>query len=1174
MIRLTLRIVIGCLIAIAIWWVGPLVTIGIYKPLGGVLLRQVLVAVVLLWALWPLLARLWMRMSMSTWRTRSPPKTASKSHDPLSRRLRDLDGYLRQLWLKNLWLRNRAGWRTAWKVRRKAPHLGMYPWFAVIGASGCGKTTMIRRGGVALKGNSDLLGGDGTEEGHTVDCNFWLAGDAIWFDINGEWIEPGSGSSSADLTEWTSWLTGLKKTKRMPALDGVILCVDCDWLGRASAENRKRAADALRARISEMSEILSLKLPIYLALTGLDKIPGATALLSGLDDDVLEQGIGFGFPVSIDKSDENVIHAYLDERMRLLERSLQERVLLLASSVAEPALNADRLRFIENLSRFQRYLSDYLNRSILEASVSQACHLRGVWFGSSVDLLKDATPSMLDADGSEIAEYGARRLSTLWGAVLRQMKQEQGLATMSGSTTGRKRFWNVTRWVLPIGAVAIGVAIVMFGYLLENGNIERVYARFTEAKRLAELESADSKPSTALIDVMAQMRYIEYNVQSASELLVTPYWEHARISAVAHETYRKHLRKMLLPELYNYVGESLTSQVQGAPGDTYETLKIYLMLAHPEHRNADDLIRWMNTQWPQLAKDGYSDEERQEYEGHLRALFTLKGMPATPEDAELVQEARVKAAQIPSVTRVINRIESAGLPSQIEDVSLAKAGGFMAATTLRMRGELSPTDSAIPGWYTRAGYQDVFKPKLESASRAILEEESWVLRDEPLSGNTFEIDKAVEKLADATRSQFLQEYIERWQAFLKDITVRRYSSMDDAAQLASSFIDPQSPLAQLVRFAGRETTLTGNYEGDVDSWIDKQKFNIERDRRAIVGELSGDRARFKLMPEHVVDDYFQAIRRLGTQLTQASTSGNGNGPLSRLFEPVYRQLSLVNGAMISGQVMPGYDAFARLRAQAATQPEPLRGIVLDLVDSGSSADISGSRAIINQDAAGAAHPFCNQGLATRYPLNRSAQEDVGVQDFERLFGPQGVMASYFKEHLASYVDTSTSPWRAKRPDGNRGLVNPDVLRAYEAASRIGAAMLDDQGNLRVSTMVRVIDMDPQIGEIQIDFGSASIRYAHGSVANKRIDWTSHGVDGQLYIRVSVKTVDGRSNVKQFDGPWALFRFFDAGRAEGSEASRRETVYQTMLGSVRLEWQALTTPAPLWSNLLQSFSCPK
>lgn len=1168
-----MRIVVGCLIAAAIWWIGPLLAIGIHRPLGWLLLRQVLVMVVLAWAVWPLLARLWSSLAMSMRRAQpATPKVQLEPLDPLSQRLRDLDTYLRQIWLKN-----RTGWRVRWEARRQAPHRNMYPWFAVIGAAGSGKTTLIRRAGVSLQGSSDLLGRNGTDEGHTVDCNFWQAGDAIWLDTNGHWVEPGSGEGSAAVqpSEWELFLKGIKRTRRVPALDGVIVCIDSGWLIKSSAESRKRAADTMRARLSDMFESLEVRLPVYLAVTGLDKVRGAISFLAGLNDRLLEQGIGFGFPLRTENGRDASAIAQFDEAMQLLERRVQEHVLNMAPNASEPALNVDRLNFVENLSLLRRHLGDFLQRSVADPSVAKACHLRGVWMGSSVDLIDGTSPTILETDSPEISDYGLRRLSSVWGAAMRQMTQEQGLAAMSAPETPRKRIGSVLRWSLCMFVLFSAAAVLVFGYMIERNHLEKVWARFTEGRRLAERQSIESRPAAALIDVMTQMRYVDYNLKSASELVVAPFWEHARVASVAQETYRKHLRKALMPELYNFVSGSLVAQLQGAPGDTYQTLKIYLMLARPAHRDANELIRWMNTQWPKLATEGYNEDDRQEYEGHLRALFTVNGMPSTPEDTPLVQEARAAASQLPSVTRVIDRVKGQGLPSQIEDISLASAGGFMAATTLRMRGDLAPTDAAVPGWYTRAGYQDVFKPRLREAAMAVLEEESWVLRDERLSGNSFEIEKAAEKLSDAARSQFLQEYIKRWQTFLNDVTVRHYSGMDDAAQIASSFIDPQSPLAQLIRFAGRETTLTGNYEGDVDSWIDKQKYNIERGRRAIVGELSGERARFKLLPEHVVEDHFEVVRRLAVQLAQSSSTGTGSNPLARLFEPLYRQLSLVNGAMMAGQILPEYDAFIRLRAEAGRQPEPLRGIVLDLVNSGSSAGIDNSRSIISQKAAGATKVFCNQGLSARYPMARNAQADIGVQDYESLFGPQGSLASHFKEELAAYVDTSSSPWRSKRAEGTQGLVNPDVLRAYESAARIRVATLDEQGNLRISTMIRVVDMDPQIGEVTIDVANTSIRYAHGSAANKRVDWTAKaGAGGQLFVRMTVRTVDGRTDVKQFDGPWALFRFFDTGRREGGDADRRQTIHQTSLGTVRIEWQALTTPGPLWSNLLQSFTCPR
>lgn len=1172
MIRLTLRIMIGCLLAAIFWWIGPLLTIGVYRPLGWLLLRQVLVGLCLIWAFWPVLVRIWARLAMSVRHTRpvsSKPK--EQPLDSLARRLKDLDAYLRQQWLKN-----RSGWRVSWQLKRHAPHRNMHPWFAVIGASSSGKTSMIRRGGLTLKESADLLGKQSVDDSHTLDCNFWHAGDAIWFDINGHWVEPGGGGgASGERSEWEAFLWGLKRIKRSPALDGVLWCIDCDWLLKSSAEGRKRSAEAMRARLAEMADILAIRLPIYIAVTGLDKVPGAISFLGCLDEKLLEQGFGFGFPLKGTNDQEPVFGAMFEEVMQKLERRVQEHVLNMAPGVEESQHNMDRLQFVENLSVLRRHLGDFLLRSVADSSLSQACQLRAIWMGSSVDLIDGVEPSMLDADELNLAEYGLRRLPTLWGAVLGQMSQERGLAASATAATGRGRIWGALRWSFSIGVLLLAVGVLLFGYLLERDHLEQVWARFTEGKRLAERQSADSRPAAALLDVMTQMRYVDDNRKNASELVVTPFWEHSRVANVARETYRKHLRKTLMPELYNYVSGALVAQLQGAPGDTYETLKVYLMLARPERRNADDLVRWMRTQWPKLASEGYTEEDRLEYEGHLRALFASQGLPNTPEDAPLVREARSKAAQLPSVVRVIDRIKNQGLPANIENVSLARAGGFMAATMMRMRGDLAPTDTAIPGWYTRAGYLDAFKPRLRDAAMAVLEEESWVLRDEKLSGNSFEVEKAAEKLSEATRAQFLQEYIKRWQTFLNDVTVRHYSGMDDAAQIASALIDPQSPLAQLIRFTGRETSLTGNYEGDVDSWIDKQKFNIERGRRAIVGELSGERARLKRQPEHVVEDHFDVIRRLATQMNQTAANGQGNSPLTRLFEPLYRQLLLVNGAMMAGQIMPEYDAFARLRAEAGRQPEPMRGIVLDLVNSGSSASIGDARNIISKSAAGASLAFCNQGLSARYPLKRNAKADIGVQDYENLFGPQGALAAHFKEHLVNYVDTSTSPWRSKRAEGDQTLVSPDVLRSYESASRIGAATLDAQGNLRISTMVRVVDMDPQIGEVQLDIGDTNIRYAHGSVINKRVDWNAKsGSNGQLAVRMTVKTVDGRSDVEQFEGPWALFRFFDAGRREGAEADRRETVHQTQLGSVRIEWQALTMPAPLWSNLLQSFSCPR
>ena len=130
--------------------------------------------------------------------------------------------------------------------------------------------------------------------------------------------------------------------------------------------------------------------------------------------------------------------------------------------------------------------------------------------------------------------------------------------------------------------------------------------------------------------------------------------------------------------------------------------------------------------------------------------------------------------------------------------------------------------------------------------------------------------------------------------------------------------------------------------------------------------------------------------------------------------------------------------------------------------------------------------------------------------------------------------------------------------------------MDQSGHLKISAVLRFIEMDPQLAEAQLDIAGQHLHYAHGSTVPVRVDWT--GQSANLSIRLYLRAVDGRNETLHFDGPWALFKFFDAGQQNGGSAERRVTVYQAGIGSVKIEWQAVTLPSPLWSELLNSFRC--
>lgn len=1144
-----LRVFWALLFAALIWWIGPLIAIGVYRPLDWLFLRQCLVAGFLIWGFWPWLVVLWAKLGMGMRQFHAAPSV--NSIDPLTGRLRDLDRQLKVRWLRQ----TRSKWQH-WFGLVFRVHRQSLPWYIVIGPENSGKTSWV----------AQLPTQGAAFQKTDAEVNFWITHTGVWFDTPGRWMA-GKGMSDSDQHTWLQLLQGLRHLRNgRSVVNGVVLCLDIDYLLRESLEERKRLAESIRERLIDTQEKWGLTANIYVALTGLDKVPGANELLLQMDAQQLSRGLGFVLPqAAIDTVvdvDDQWRHAFLEMEARVHTQVLYNA----AHDTAQKG--GGQLPFVEALARLKSPLVDFLQMALSGPDRQLYAELRGVWLGSMVGGARQPDGQEDNGEGST-----PHNLSSLWSPVQKQILLEQYNSGRVKPAVGRQRLIQTMRNALLVGVSAFVSLWLAWGYWAELNHLEDVSAQFTEGKRLAAMQSGQGNDSAApLLDVASQMRYALAQLEGTERFLPTPYFEHSKIEAVAAATYHRHLHKTLMPELHNQVKKILQAQTKNGRGDVYQTLKIYLMLARPERRSAAQLEHWINANWQALSVGTRSaDEDRMVLLSHARTLFTQPGIPGTPEDTALIKEARARAAETPSVTRVLQHVQSQGLPASSPDVSLSRAAGLASAMALRLRSNLPSTEPSIPGWYTRSGYTDVVVPRLTASSRSILEEEGWVLRDESFTGNTFEMDKTVEKLSDAARSQFLQDYIRRWRQFLSDVAPRHVTGLDDAAQIASLFVDPQSPLALLVRFAARETTLTGNYEGDLDSWIDRQKVKIEKGRRAIVGEISGEHYRTKLLPEHVVEDQFDPLRRFALQMNQSQSSAASN-PLSRLFEPLSMQLGIVNGAMISGQIMPEFDAFTRLRNEASRQPEPVRGVMLELINSGSAMTTKQSGVILSRSAAGVAKGLCDQGLSRRYPFSRGSENEVGVQDFERLFGPQGLMASHFRDQLAAYVDTSSTPWRARSADPTHtNFISPDVLRSYETAERIRAAMLDNSGQLRLATILRFVDMDSQIAEAQLEIAGQVVRYAHGSSAPRRIDWQAQS--SNLSVALHVRGVDGRTDVVRFDGPWALLRFFDAGKTSGGGSDRRETYHHSRLGRVHMEWQAVTTPSPIWSELLTTFRCP-
>lgn len=1162
MIRRTLILLIALLFCYVVWWVGPLIAIGPYFPLGDVWVRQVIIALVLCWALWPFVAIFFGWIFRYARAPLPQRKKKTVQLDRVSARFNDAILTLQQADLSHY----KTRWQR-WRQRRKRHYIDAKPWFLVMGPQGGGKTSLIYESGEKFLLSEQYGLAQTNDIGPTQDCNWWLTDRAVYIDTAGEWILLHGQSEEAGTARQTLF-SMIRKHRRYPGIDGIILCLDVNVLLQASLTERKSLADTLRLRVLEVAATFQADIAVYLFLNNIDKLPGGETFLSLMNDELLAQGLGISMSHNAQGKNNFAADA---ERYREFLTGVSQYVLEILHDSPNKDMRHQLLLFTESLGAIQKPLFGLFEQIFPATPIGYTGCLRQCWLGSTRNLASwEALYYPSSTHAVEDRPAGSMYFSALTHAIT-----ERGVLHSRGPMPLRNRLLAVGKYA----GVTLGLALILLllgmRYFWEYDYIGYATARFDETRRIVRDIPLTNQVNDNLVAAYEQLGYINTHYLESSPPLLTPYFEHRLLNQAMLETYQRHLNKVFWPAVEQYVTNELKKDAQSFDVDSYDTLKVYLMLGQPDNRSAQALVQWFMARWEGFAPQGYTQDDRKLFSYHLSQLFSGAATSAPPAklNDELIRESRIKAMKTPIHIRVINRIEDAPLPARIENITLADAAGASVTLMMRRKSPSTVTDMAIPAFYTRASYHEVVNPQLQAASEMMINEENWVLSDGKSSVSKVSLLAAAQKLSDEARKFYLTEYANHWDAFLKDIRVRPINGLDDAVLLARQFSDPSSPLANLVRFASRETTLTSESaakSGMSSGWFDAQRNKITNTRRSIIDEISGERSRFRLTPEKAVEDRFEMLRRLGLALQSASTSNAD--PLAKTFEQIYNQLITLSASLRAGQILPQNNDFNRLQIDMARQPEPIRSVMMDLLAVGQTQSLQQSKANLSKGVSSIASDLCNTTVSGRYPFNRSAREEIGIGDFNRMFGRTGAMQSFFDENLAPYVDVNGSRWKVK-PDSN-GVVTEKTLRAFENSARIRDTFFDASDKMAMSMIIRPISLTPSILEAVLDIDGQVMTYSHGASQPVRFEWP--GPKGGVYIRLTFKTRNGGVETVNFNGPWAIFRMYDASNAVPSGPNSRELTMAMnhVSGFFNVELSSTMKDYPLWSKALTQFSCPK
>ena len=1183
-----------------IWVIGPVFSIVDSRPLEPEQNR--IISIALLYLVWglsqaiPRLYNFWLNRklmsSLETSKSDAPEqdrKRLTNEEQVLASRFSEATDMLKKAHFQ------RASSKGApfWAQRFSHQYLYQLPWYMIIGAPGAGKTTALVNSGLQFPladkfGKAALRGIGGTRN-----CDWWFTNEAVLLDTAGRYTTQES-QQERDASEWHHFLDLLRKYRGRQPVNGVIVTLSVSDLLTQSPEAQRNQAITLRQRLMELHDRLGIRFPVYVLVTKTDLLKGFRSYFAALDKTQREQIWGFTFPWAQASTAEFELNSQFQQEYSLLQQRLDAGLAdtLLAESDAQA--RAESYLFPQEFAALRPLLADALDTLFARSDFETQFAPRGIYFASGTqeglpfDRVMGELSRALHLPGQRSGESGSwdqvdkespippnkGQSFFLKGVLKNVIFQESGLA-------GSNRWWELrNRAGLWSGYLALLVLVLIAGALwLTSYSKNKAYLQEMAGKTPQVEQLGQQLERQGNGDLFALVPYLNTLLQlpkSADFSLEDPpltrrmgLYRGTEVSDATRTLYDKALKQLLLPQVAQNITRWLRND-NGSDADySYEALKAYQMLYQPKHYDGKFLHAWLMLNISRELPQNVTQQEVKQLAWHLQQLLEtqIQSSPYAKDDA-LVKREQALINQMPLSQRVYGRLKRLlQRDGSLQPVTLAALGGPQSELVFSRKSGKSVNDG-VAGLFTPDGYWQHVDKQIAPVTQALFQDDVWVLGGVASPENSQQTDLAVRQL-------YVQDYIRQWEQFLSDIQLNSSADLSQRINTARLLSGNHSPLRQLV--VNLSKLLTLNRAQPDEQRAQAQPATGNSATRTLEALFSSSRASAapgqgaaQQAPEQVVAVHFAPVLELAQPLQQGSKVLAVDDFLHQI-DDLYRYLTAVQDAANSGMPPPSGDAISRLQASAGRLPGSLQNMVSSMAVGASSdaqrRDMDNVRKRITMEVGS----FCRQAIAGRYPLVRNARSEVTPDDLARMFAPgSGLMDSFFRDNLASKVDTTNTAWRfTPGIDGKTLPGGEALLRPFQQAQSIRDAFFANGAttpSFRVT--LRTVKMDNDILNLTLDVDGQILRYSHGPQAVQMVSWPGPG--GTSQVRMQLGLTNGTTSTLVTSGPWALNRFFDRARLTAVGGLTREASFNVDGHQVTLSF----TPGSIRNPFqLPGFSCP-
>ncbi|WP_416929757.1 type VI secretion system membrane subunit TssM [Tropicimonas sp.] len=1068
-------------------------------------------------------------------------------------------------------------------------HLYELPWYVMIGPPGAGKTTAIVNSGMrfplAEKDGAHALAG----VGGTRNCDWWFTENAVMIDTAGRYTTQES-DAQVDNAAWLGFLKLLKKYRPRQPINGAIVAISLSDLSLQDELTRKGHAAAIRRRLNELREQLGVRFPVYVLFTKADLIAGFAESFEPLGKEAREQVWGFTLDLDKSRAERSPTAEFQPEFGGLLQR-LNGQLLERMQAETDTGRCSLIAGFPSQVASVRQVANELLAEVFVDSRYEQRHILRGVYFASGT---QEGNPidrlmlGMAQTFGIGRQAIGAGRgsgrsyfLTRLFEGVI---FPEAGLVSTDDKVERRYRWTRRLAIAASVLLVAAVGALWTRSYLGNQRMIAGAQAQtaaYQEAAAVIPGNPVGDTDLPAIVPALNILRDMPTNpvTHEADPPLAMGFglYQGDLVGNAAAQAYRASLNQHLLPRMLLRLDEQMQVSMND-PDRLYEALKVYLMLGLQGPMNRDQVLEWAARDFETFYPGAAREQMRSDLTGHLAALID-QPMQEVALNGHLVESVRQVLRAMPQSDRIYTSIVNSPRVASLPRWRLTDGNPTIGRAMTRSSG--AALGDGIAGIYTRCAFHEVFVPEALKVNER-LASEAWVMGE---AGEAQSEEANVATTAGVFQLYFT-DMVQQYEAMLSDLDIIPLDSLNKAVEVTSVLSSPASPIANVLESVADQTRLTQDCTVPENAAAEA---GGEALAHGAVRQLAlGLSVRQRILKEAVEASFSAAAggeaQPLGTQVERRfgwlqELVARPEGQPSQLdqyldlLNEVYQELNKLTFSGGASQVLQN-PVIQRFQATSSQMPEPLPRWSTQIAAGAAGIGVEGTRTSVNAEWQSKVLPFCEKALANRYPFTPRAKADVALQDFTRLFAPDGLIDGFFNQHLRDHVDTQADPWVWNGAGGVDLGISPAVLTQFQRAAQIRDTFFAAGPQIAVPLQITPQALDPGAAEMLLEIDGQNLRFAHrdGRPTPVAISWP--GQVGMARLTLAPPVSNGESSFGR-DGPWALFRLFDAAEVRRTDAPDRKRVifriggriviFQVQLGSVN---------NPFSLAALTEFKCPQ